>query len=285
MSASPKNLAQIKANLLRPATTSHFYVTVGVPDGLDNQYLAENGISFLDQEKLNLLCSEASLPGSSIATHDITNDFHGVTEKHAYRRLYDDRIDFTFYVDEDNYLPIRFFEVWMKYVAGEEIAQREESKGKDARPGSVDPTYYYRMNYPNYYILKQGLSITKFERSYTGRNLRYEFVNAFPIAINSMPVSYDASSLLKCTVSFNYIRYVLIPDVNPPGGSSGDQNLTPEQQASTNNLAFNPNIFNENLGLKYGDVTTTGGIDYSSAFASGNTIDTKTAFSSGLNLF
>ena len=29
------------------------------------------------------------------------------------------------------------------------------------------------------------------------------------MAINSMPVSYDGSSLLKCTVSMSYIRYVL----------------------------------------------------------------------------
>ena len=282
---TPQKVAQIKSKLLRPATTSHFYVTIGKPFGLSDQYLRENGIYFFDQDKLNLLCCEASLPGSSIATHDITNDFHGVTEKHAYRRLYDDRIDLTFYVDEDNYLPIRFFETWIKYVAGEEIASREESKGKDARPGTLDPRYYYRMNYPVEYMLEQGLTVTKFERSYTGRNLRYEFVNSFPIAINSMPVSYDASSLLKCTVSFNYIRYVLRPDVGPPGGSSGDDNLTPEQQATANNLTFNPNAFTTDLGSNYGDFTTTGGVDYSSAFASGNTLDTKTAFSSNTNLF
>lgn len=287
MSASPKTVAQVKAKLLRPATTSHFYVTIGKPNGLSDQYLAENGIYFLDQEKINLLCCEASLPGSSIATHDITNDFHGVTERHAYRRLYDDRIDLTFYVDEDNYLPIRFFETWIKYVSGEEIATREESRGKDARYGALNGNYYYRMNYPDEYVLKQGLSITKFERSYTGKNLRYEFVNAFPIAIYSIPVSYDASSLLKCSVSFNYIRYVLMPDTGPPGGSSRDESLTPEQQALVNNLTFKPEAFNSNLdlGLNYENLTTTGGVDYSAVLASGNTIDVKTAYTSGLNFF
>ena len=35
---------------------------------------------------------------------DINNDRTGVTEKHAYRRMFDDRIDFTFYVDASNYL-------------------------------------------------------------------------------------------------------------------------------------------------------------------------------------
>ena len=42
-----------------------------------------------------------------------------------------------------------------------------------------------------------------------GGALEYTFVNSFPLAINSMPVSYDTSSLLKCTVSLSYVRYIL----------------------------------------------------------------------------
>ena len=34
-------------------------------------------------------------------------------------------------------------------------------------------------------------------------------LDAFPLAINSMPVSYDGSSLLKCSVSMSYIRYIV----------------------------------------------------------------------------
>ena len=67
-------------------------------------------LNAVQQDQLNLQCTEASLPGSSLATFDINNDFHGVTERHAYRRMFDERIDFTFYVDANNYLPIRTFE-------------------------------------------------------------------------------------------------------------------------------------------------------------------------------
>jgi hypothetical protein len=66
------------------------------------------------------------LPGSSLATHENNSDFTGVTEKFAYRRLYDDRIDFTFYVDAENYLPIRFFESWIKFIVGESQAKPEQ---------------------------------------------------------------------------------------------------------------------------------------------------------------
>ena len=54
---------------------------------------------------------------------------------------------------------------------------------------------------------------TPFTKSYNTKaksqryNLEYNFVNAYPISINSMPVSYDQPSLLKCTVSFTYSRY------------------------------------------------------------------------------
>jgi hypothetical protein len=80
------------------------------------------------QEQLNLMCSEATLPGSNLATFEINDNFHGVTERHAYRRVYDDRIDLTFYVDADNYIPIRYFETWMKYVAGESFCWRRKTE-------------------------------------------------------------------------------------------------------------------------------------------------------------
>ncbi len=132
---------KIKANLLRPALTSHFEVEIPQPTKtFPLNYLSDNGIN-LDQEKLNLLCSEATLPGSSLGTHENTGDFTGVTEKFAYRRLYDDRIDFTFYVNADNYLPIVYFESWIKFIVG-------ESKSKDADSGKLEiksSEYFYRV--------------------------------------------------------------------------------------------------------------------------------------------
>ena len=43
---------------------------------------------------------------------------HGVTEKHGYRRMYDDRADFQFYVDSD-YKMIGYFESWIAYITGD----------------------------------------------------------------------------------------------------------------------------------------------------------------------
>ena len=231
MSALEKvNVSKIKANLLQPALTSHFIVDIpkpkyGTSDGGFAKYLSDNGVKY-NEEKLRLLCSEATLPGSSIATHENNTDFTGVTEKFAYRRVYDDRIDLTFYVDAENYLPIRFFEAWIKYIVGESI-----TPGTGRLP-SFYSNYFYRVKYPVYYIAPQGLRITKFERTskseksknHEGNALIYNFVNAFPLSITSMPVSYEASSLLKCTVSFSYIRYYV---------GSKDFSSTPESSSGS----------------------------------------------------
>lgn len=279
-----KSISDIKSNLLNPATTSHFYVTVPVPVGLtkinknSRTFLQDNGINFsLNSEKLNLMCSDAILPGSSLATHDISGDYHGTTHRHVYRRLYDDRIDLSFYVDAVDYFPIRYFETWIKYISGEQLASQE-----GGRPGVKDRRYFYRMNYPEEYIAS-GLQVTKFERSMmgeakgkVGRPIVYNFVDCFPIAIQSMPVSYDSSSLLKCTVSLSYIRYYIDPPTPTSTAATTNpaqtQALTPEQQAAVNAAYSGKFDFARDIGLNYESLTTTGGVSLPAASNSGNTV-------------
>ena len=199
-----RTISEVKAHLLNPAQTSQFQVAIGIPQGGEfGSFLRQNSTNYR-QDQLNLLCAEASLPGSQLATTEMTGDFTGVTERHAYRRMYDDRIDLTFYCDADQYLPIRFFEGWIKYITNENA--RGGPTGK-----SSDQNFFYRMKFPNSY--KGSLEITKFEKNmYSARRskpLTYGFVNCFPLSISSMPVTYDASDLLKCNVSFAYSRYYM----------------------------------------------------------------------------
>ena len=139
-----------------------------------------------------------------MATANLDNDFTGVSEKYAHRRVFDETIDLTFYCDAKEYLPIRFFESWMSYMTNDT---------NDRHSGE----FHYRMKFPAKY--KGGLEITKFEKNLFSqdpvrgrtRPLTYTFIDAFPRAISSMPVTYDASDLLKCTVSFSYTRYSAKP--------------------------------------------------------------------------
>ena len=154
---SPKSVSEIKAALLHPATTSHFEVQISLPTKIDPKFFSNNGINIsnINLAKLNLLCSEASLPGSNLATLDLNNDYTGVTERYAYRRVYDDRIDLTFYVDAENYLPIRIFEIWMKYIAQESITSPQDKDKNKLKPSSKDKTYYYGFTYPDDYIAEE----------------------------------------------------------------------------------------------------------------------------------
>ena len=213
---------KIVKDLLEPATTSFYQVSISDPRQLNERgdtfatYLRQQGLEVLfnargldptRREKLQLFCSETTLPGSSLATANLDNDFTGVSEKYAHRRLFDETIDLTFFCDAKEYLPVRYFESWMSYMTNDTRDNHSES-------------FYYRMKFPKKY--KGGLEITKFEKNLFSqdpvrgrtRPLTYTFIDAFPRAISAMPVTYDASDLLKCSVSFSYTRYSAKPANN-----------------------------------------------------------------------
>jgi hypothetical protein len=196
---------RVKSILLNPALTSHYICKFKPPNlspdtegyfaAREGPFPGSNYLIRPNQDLIELSCSEASLPGSSLMTNEINDDHTGVTERHAYRRQFDDRTDFTFYVDHD-YRILNFFESWISYC------------GKEDRQADLNQrNYFYRFNFPDDYQT-DDLYITKFERDVFGTALEYRFIRAYPISITSMPVSYDASQLLKCTISFTYSRYV-----------------------------------------------------------------------------
>jgi len=55
--------------------------------------------------------------------------------------------------------------------------------------------------------------------------LAYNFIGAYPIAVTSMPVSYDTTQVLKSTVSFTYLRYYIdgIDETSEKDQKSGDK--------------------------------------------------------------
>jgi hypothetical protein len=204
-----KNLAALKSSILAPSLTSHFECYFDPPDlvrtWMQQRSAAGLGVPYEGNEGLiSLSCTEATLPGSSIATHEQLDDFTGVTERHAYRRQYDERAEFTFYVDGD-YKVLQFFENWMAFIVNE---QRTPSAAFG--PDITQPNHAYRVNFPKSYQT-DNLYVQKFEKDYR-KTLTYQFFKAFPVSMNSMPVSYNGSELLRCTVGFTYSRYVIFEE-------------------------------------------------------------------------
>ena len=189
--------------LSTPAITNLYQVdlsveTVGMAEAADGDrlkdFLLGNGLTndFISRN-IGIACFEASLPGSSFATAEVKDNFQGINQQFAHTRFYVDS-SFSFYVDKD-YRVLKLFEGWMDFIAG------------GVNVNSNDKRFYVRMRYPETYKC-DNLYLSVFDKN---QNLKgtYQFKNAFPKAIQSIPVSYGQADLLKVTVTFAYDRYIL----------------------------------------------------------------------------
>ena len=203
-----QSMSALKSKILQPSLTSHYEVYIQAPPEVNSTLSLTNSGPGLDvggnkrEDRLTVPCAEASLPGTRVATHELKDDYTGVTQKHAYRRLYDDSANFTFYVDAEEYYVIRYFEGWLSWI------HQENFSGPDRQVFAQN--FNHRMAFPRSYYATE-LSITKFERDYNDESgkLTYQFRDAFPIGISAMPMSYDSSQLMKCTVEFQFSRYIV----------------------------------------------------------------------------
>jgi hypothetical protein len=218
--------SQIKSRLLHNAQTSVYQVKLQPPDVVV-AFLNGRGFSYpAEGTDVELRCETASLPGSSLSTHSQENDYHGVSEKMAYRRMYDSTTDFTFYVGR-NYGVIEMFEGWIEYITG-----------------MIEPMNSYRNEY-NFHRMSYPLGptgyqspifISKFEKDSNETYLEYEFVRAFPLNIIATPISYGPSDTLRCTVSMSYVRYV--KERRGRGGLSTDLGAEAIGRAAANGFNF-----------------------------------------------
>ena len=208
----PTAVSKLKTSILNTALTTHYECWFNPPSAILELIPGAN--KDLDY---TLSCMEASLPGTSLATAELTNDFTGITERHVHRRQYDTTSSFTFLVDRD-YKQIKFFETWIGYIVNEQNSSADN--------------YFYRVNFPKLY--QTSIYVKKFEKDYE-RILEYKFLKAYPISINTMSVSYEASQLLKCTVNFNFSRYLVETRDNDPI-------MGPLQQNGVTNNAITLNV-------------------------------------------
>ncbi len=192
----PRPISDILPRFQNVSQSSHYLVKFALPynDGPDGlrSFLRRKGVN--DRfvvEDAGLLCSDAVLPGSALASIDTRGNFQGVIERFAHTRNFT-QINLEFYVDNE-YKSMKFIEHWMEYITG----------------ANTDPTkdnYHYVLHYPQEYKSNET-RIVKFERDYK-RFLEYRFVGLFPLALNSTRVSYQGSTVLKASASFSYDRYI-----------------------------------------------------------------------------
>ena len=189
----PRPISDFLPKFQNVAQTSQYIVKFALPVSPLRSYLRRKGVNdrFI-AEDIGLLCSDAVLPGSALASVDTRGDFQGVIEKFAHTRNFT-QINLEFYVDND-YKILKFFEHYIEFITG----------GSSSDPTS--DTYHFQLNYPSDYKMNET-RIVKFERDYN-RFLEYRFIGLFPLSLQSTRVSYQGSSVLKANVTFSFDRYI-----------------------------------------------------------------------------
>ena len=131
----PRRIADFKPTFTNLAQTSHYQVMFGgVPLGV-RQYLNIRGVDYrFVTETSGLLCSNAVIPGSTLADTKVIGNYQGVIENMTHARIFPD-IALEFYVDKD-YKLIKFFEHYIEFVSG--------GSGYD----QTREDYYFKMEYP-----------------------------------------------------------------------------------------------------------------------------------------
>ena len=211
------------------AISSQFKVSLDLvrqsPSG-DNvtlfQHLTKCGI-FSDtnstSQKYDFLCSQASLPGSNFNISEELGSRQGMTERFASRRIYNE-FNLTFYIDDD-YNVLRMFEEYMNFInpVYNETNGRYDGAESSQLDSYQERNTYSRFRYPDDY--RRRISITKFERDFlqnpndknnTFKNmplLTYRFIDAFPVDINQVQMTYGGSTFLEVTVAFTYLRHTI----------------------------------------------------------------------------
>jgi len=204
--------------------TSQFKVSLHLTDGGSElmDWLKNSGV--INNPKYNrtnpfiydFYCAEAVIPGVHFDVTEEMGSRQGTIERFPTRRIFPE-FTMTFYVDNE-YNLIRLFEEWMNFInplysdAGLLPANplgQGDILGKDRRD-------FFRFRYPNDY--RRIISITKFERNFDSSkpndirfppHLTYRMLEAFPTNITAMPLTYEGSQIVKTTVTFQYIRYVM----------------------------------------------------------------------------
>ena len=189
----PRGISDIMPKLQNVAQTSQFLVKFVVPRGDCRKFLRQKGINdrFI-ADNVGLLCSDAVLPGSAMATLNTAGDYQGLIERFAHTRNFT-QVNFDFYVDNE-YKSLKFLEHWMEFI----------SSGSIADPSS--DTYHFKMKYPDEYK-SNDTRVVKFERNHF-QFLEYRFIGMFPLSLNSTRVSYQNSQVLKATATFSFDRYI-----------------------------------------------------------------------------
>lgn len=181
------NVNTFKSNLSGDASNgvskqSHYEMYLFTPQ---NILLSDNGRKS-SGEVLRFKIEQTELPGRSIITSDYKQHGFGLTSKIGYGVIYPD-ISVTMVCDKQ-LNEKRLFHSWQSMIVGNHSRQQ-------------DVKYFSSIGYYNNYV--SGIVIVQYDQE---GNPTYTLglQEAYPIIINSLPLSWGSEELHRLTVQFTY---------------------------------------------------------------------------------
>ena len=172
---------------------------------------AKTFYSSFNKDVVEMFCDEAQLPNVQSATGQISGRYLG---EHAVQyptgRMFTD-VGMGFLCDAE-LIPLKFFNDWYNFIFGESITgQRGDYYGaKSATPKRSNRVN--RLRYMNEYASTIRIIKTEPNAAYSnGRApITYLLENAYPYAIDAVPLSYGSSQITRVNVNFYYSRHTVI---------------------------------------------------------------------------
>ena len=167
------------------AKQSHYEMYLFTPQGI---LLSDNGKK-ASGDVLRFKIEQAELPGRSIITSDYKQHGFGLTSKIGYGVVYPD-ISITMVCDKQ-LNEKRLFTAWQSMIVGNHSRQQ-------------DVKYYSSIGYYQNYV--SGVVIIQYDQE---GNPTYTLglQEAYPIIVNSMPLSWGSEELHRLTVQFTYKHF------------------------------------------------------------------------------
>tara|TARA_B100001029_G_scaffold633_1_gene493 strand:- start:22331 stop:23080 length:750 start_codon:yes stop_codon:yes gene_type:complete len=171
------------------------------------------------QQRMNLLCQDIQIPGSTFNSVDVKMPKKGLTQKMAAAKLYNE-LDVTFICDLGS-TPISFFKMWQDMTIGIQPGQAspEPIYSKDSRYTTLPHMAYAQRYYDDYtadvVINKlEKYGVTKPPKAQEGEEatpredyhvpFKVRLVNAYPYSFSTVAYSAGPAQAVKCTVAFYY---------------------------------------------------------------------------------
>ena len=188
--------------------TTGFDVFIDFPSGntLPQKYYT-NG----DEDIVHMMCDEAQLPNVQTATGQISGRYLGEQAvQYPHSRLFTD-VGLGFLCDA-KLVPLKFWTYWYNWMFGDDQVKSANELYSSINAVPLLRTRSNRLKYQDDYAA--NVRIVKTEPNDISSNGRapisYILENAYPYAVDAVPLSYGSSQLTRVNVSLHYSRHTVV---------------------------------------------------------------------------